>query len=108
MSTPKPRVRIQKTATPGEVVLIKTLISHDMESGQRRDKDGAVIPRKIINRFACTFNGQEVFAMDVDPAVSANPYIEFTARVDESGVFDFTWVDDDGSIYQTQEEISVG
>jgi sulfur-oxidizing protein SoxZ len=107
MSTPKPRVRVQKTATPGEVVVIKTLISHEMESGQRKDRDGAVIPRKIINSFACAFNGQEVFAMDIDPAVSANPYIEFGAKVAESGTFTFTWVDDDGSVYEAEEDITV-
>ena len=45
MATPKPRVKVPKTATAGEVVLLKTLISHDMESGQRKDKEGKVIPR---------------------------------------------------------------
>ena len=61
MAKVKPRVRIPKTASAGEVITIKTLISHPMESGQRKDKEGNVIPRRIINKFPCEFNGQVVF-----------------------------------------------
>ena len=107
MATPKPRVKVPKTATAGEVVLLKTLISHDMESGQRKDKEGKVIPRQIINKFSCEFNGQPVFSCDLDPAISANPYFEFTAKVTESGTFKFTWVDDDGSTYTDEQKIDV-
>jgi sulfur-oxidizing protein SoxZ len=107
MADPKPRIKVPKTAAKGDVVTIKTLISHPMETGQRKDKEGNVIPRKIINKFTCTFNGKEVFSGDLDPAVAANPYFEFNARVDESGTFVFTWVDDDGSVYTTEEQIEV-
>lgn len=103
----KPRVKLPKTAEAGEIIVIKTLISHDMESGQRKDKDGNPIPRKIINSFTCTFNGQPVFSCDIDPAVSANPYFEFSAKVTESGTFAFNWVDDDGSVYAHEEAIEV-
>ena len=104
----KPRVKVPGKASPGEVVTIKTLISHEMESGQRKDKEGNPIPRKIINKFVATFNGEEVFSADIDPAVSANPYLEFSAKVNESGTFEFKWVDDDGSEYTASEEITVG
>ena len=107
MSAPKPRVKVPKTASAGEVIVIKTLISHDMESGQRKDKEGNPIPRKIINKFSCEFNGQPVFACDLDPAISANPYFEFSAKVPESGTFTFTWVDDDGSVYTSEQKIEV-
>ncbi|MFN3546079.1 MAG: thiosulfate oxidation carrier complex protein SoxZ [Mesorhizobium sp.] len=106
-STAKPRVKVPKTASAGEVIVIKTLISHEMESGQRKDKDGNPIPRKIINKFSCEFNGQPVFSCDLDPAISANPYFEFSARVPESGTFKFTWVDDDGSVYTDEQSIKV-
>jgi sulfur-oxidizing protein SoxZ len=107
MATPKPRVKVPKTASAGEVITIKTLISHEMESGQRKDRDGNPIPRKIINKFSCEFNGQQVFACDLDPAISANPYFEFSAKVAESGTFKFTWVDDDGSVYEDEQTIEV-
>lgn len=104
----KPRVKVPKTASVGDVIKIKTLISHTMESGQRKDKKtGELIPRKIINKFTATFNGAEVFSAIIDPAVSSNPYIEFSAKVNESGTFKFVWIDDDGSEYTTEKKIEV-
>ncbi len=107
MAAPKPRVKVPKKASKGEVITIKTLISHPMESGQRKDKQGNVIPRQIINKFTCEFNGQVVFSCDLEPAVSANPYLEFSAKVEDSGTFKFSWLDDDGSTYSTENEITV-
>ena len=103
----KPRLKVPKEAKKGEVIEIKTLIAHVMESGQRKDRDGNTIPRKIINKFSCEFNGQPVFSCDIEPAVSANPYLEFTAKVAESGTFKFTWVDDDGTVTTTEEQVTV-
>ncbi len=108
MATPKPRIRAPKKASKGEVIEIKTLISHPMESGQRKDrKTGEIIPRKIINSFTCTYNGQEVFKADFHPAISANPYMSFFVKVEESGEFEFTWVDDDGSTYSKKSKLTV-
>ena len=107
MATPKPRVKLPKTASKDEIVTLKTLISHDMESGQRKDSSGKIIPRKIINKFTCEFNGKPVFSCDIEPAVSANPYIEFTTKVPESGTFKFSWVDDDGPVYTDEQQIKV-
>lgn len=104
----KPRVKVPSKAAAGEVVTLKTLISHDMESGQRKDKDGNKIPRKIINRFTCDFNGQNVVDIVLEPAISTNPYFEFTAKVNESGTFTFKWTDDDGSVYEDSKDITVG
>jgi sulfur-oxidizing protein SoxZ len=103
----KPRVKVPKSASAGEAVTIKTLISHQMESGQRKDSDGNVIPRSIINRFTCDFNGQNVVDVVLAPAISTNPYFEFEATVPESGEFTFTWYDDDGSTYTDTQSIEV-
>jgi len=103
----KPRVKVPKTAAVGEVVTIKTLISHKMESGQRKDKDGSLIPRSIINRFTCDFNGVNVIDVAIEPAVSTNPYFEFDAKVDAAGEFRFTWYDDDGAIYEDAKPIKI-
>jgi sulfur-oxidizing protein SoxZ len=104
----KPRVRVPKTASAGETIVIKTLINHAMESGQRKDSSGNPIPRQIINRFTCEFNGQMVLDVTLEPAISTNPYFEFEATVPESGDFKFTWYDDDGSVYEATESITVG
>lgn len=103
----KPRVKVPKKASAGETITIKTLISHKMESGQRKDDDGNVIPRSIINRFTADFNGQNVIDVTLEPAISTNPYFQFDAVAPESGEFKFTWYDDDGSVYETAKKIKV-
>ena len=92
----KPRIKLPDSAKVGEVIEIKTLISHLMETGQRKDQDGKVIPRMIINSFTVTFAGKQVFAAELQPGTSANPYIAFFMRVPGPGEFEFTWVDDSG------------
>lgn len=103
----KPRVKVPSSASAGDVVTIKTLISHPMESGQRKDGDGNLIPRSIINRFTCDFNGENVVDVVMAPSISTNPYFEFEATVPEAGEFKFTWYDDDGDVYEEVKPISV-
>lgn len=103
----KPRIKLPKTATKGEVLEIKTLITHPMESGQRKDSNGQTVPRQIINKFICKFNGKQVFSADLFPSLSANPYIVFNVKVEESGAFEFIWNDDDGSVYTDKKNIDV-
>ncbi|SLN50544.1 sulfur oxidation protein SoxZ [Roseovarius litorisediminis] len=103
----KPRVKVPKSAAAGDVITVKTLISHQMESGQRKDDDGNIIPRSIINRFTCEFNGELVVDITLEPAISTNPYLEFQAKVPEAGEFHFTWYDDDGSVYETTKKIAL-
>jgi sulfur-oxidizing protein SoxZ len=102
-----PKIRVPKTAKKGEVVEIKTLLPHIMESGQRKDSAGKTIPRKILNKFTCTVNGKQVFAADFEPAISANPYIQFKFRATESGPVVLTWTDDDGSKIVGEDQIKV-
>lgn len=103
----KPRVKVPGSASAGDAITIKTLISHTMESGQRKDGDGNTIPRSIINRFTCEFNGQSVIDVTLEPAISTNPYFEFQSVVPESGTFTFTWYDDDGDVYTDSKDIAV-
>ena len=103
----KPRVKIPKSVAAGDVITIKTLIKHKMESGQRKDKEGNKIPRDIINKFEASFNGNAVFSVDIDPAVSANPYIEFSSRVSEAGTFLMKWTDDAGTVTEISKDIAL-
>ncbi|WP_299907362.1 thiosulfate oxidation carrier complex protein SoxZ [uncultured Paracoccus sp.] len=102
-----PRLRLPKTAAKGEVIEVRTLISHPMESGLRKDAEGRTIPRGIINRLTVTFNDQPVIDVDLGPGISANPYFAFHATVPEAGEFLFCWHDDDGSIYEERRQIDV-
>jgi sulfur-oxidizing protein SoxZ len=103
----KPRIKLPAEAQKGEVIEIRTLLPHIMETGLRKDENGNIVPRRIINKFTCTFNGKPVFSVDLETSIAANPYLQFTARVEESGTFRFAWFDDDGTITTADEQISV-
>lgn len=104
----RPRVRLSATEiAAGGIIEIRTLISHPMASGYRRDTEGALVPRKIINSFRCEFEGEEVCAWELHPAVAANPYLQFFVRPPRSGVLTFTWTDDDGAEVGLSESITV-
>ena len=103
----KPRVKLPKSVNKGQVVQIKTLIPHKMETGRRKNKKGGKIPRFIINKVEATFNGKPVVTADFHPAVSANPYFSFYARIEESGTFKFVWTDDKGVKVTTSKKVTV-
>jgi sulfur-oxidizing protein SoxZ len=94
-------------AKRGEIIEIKTLIQHPMETGYRLDSKGAVIPREIISRFTCAYNGDEVFRAELYPAISANPFIAFSTVATESGELVFSWIDDNGQIQSEIRQITV-
>jgi sulfur-oxidizing protein SoxZ len=103
----KPRIRLPEQAKVGEVIEIKTLISHVMETGQRKEADGKPIPRFIINSFVAKFAGAEVFRADLNPGIAANPYLAFYMRVPGPGEFEFTWVDDAGASVVEKQKLNV-
>lgn len=102
-----PRVQVPSTATKGEIFQVRTLITHQMETGLRRDTRGNVIPRKIINRFTCRYNGAPAFSVDLHEAVAANPYLEFYLRATESGRIEFVWEEDGGAVYVLEQDLTV-
>ncbi len=101
------RLAVPKTAKPGEVIEIKALIQHAMESGFRRGSRGEVIPRDIITRFECSYNGELVFASDFHPAIAANPILTFHTVATESGELVFTWTDQNGEVWTDRAAIDV-
>ena len=104
----KPRVKVPKKAKSGDLIQIKTLMSHKMETGNRKDrKTGKLIPRKIINKFVCSFKGKEVMSAVMHPAVAANPYLAFYAKATESGTYEFAWTEDGGNVVTASGKITV-
>jgi sulfur-oxidizing protein SoxZ len=100
-------INVPTTAKRGAVIEIKALISHPMETGYRTGPDGALVPRDIINRFMCTYNGEEIFSADLYPAIAANPFFSFTTVATESGLIAFRWIDDQGRTHLETAKISV-
>ena len=107
MSLDTPRIKVPETARAGEVITIKTLLSHRMESGHRKGLDGKLVPRRILVRFTCEFDHLAVFDVELSPAIAANPFFEFHARVPHSGTFRFTWTSDAGEQVSVEQPISV-
>jgi sulfur-oxidizing protein SoxZ len=89
-------INVPKQAKPGEIITIKTLISHEMETGYRHDSVGQPLPRNIITLFTCKYNGEEIFRAELFPAISANPFFTFSTVATESGTFTFQWSGDRG------------
>jgi sulfur-oxidizing protein SoxZ len=95
--TTKPRIKLPDQAKVGEIIEIKTLISHVMETGNRKDNAGKTIPRQILNTFQVKYAGKDVFRTILHPGTSANPYIAFFIKVPGPGEFEFTWIEDGGA-----------
>jgi sulfur-oxidizing protein SoxZ len=100
-------ITMPASAKRGEVIEIRTLVSHPMETGYRRDGDGQMLPRDLIRRFTCTLDGEAVFSAELHAAVSANPYIAFTLAASASGTLVFTWEGDKGFVQTETRTLSV-
>jgi sulfur-oxidizing protein SoxZ len=100
-------INVPAKAKRGEIIEIKTLISHPMETGYRPKGDGTSFPRDIIQKFVCTLNGEDIFRADLYPAMSANPFIAFTTVAREGGLLVFSWIDDKGAAQQESAKLVV-
>ena len=100
-------INVPAKARRGEVIEIKTLISHTMETGFRHSTNGVVIPRDIITSFSCRYNGEEIFSAALYPAMTANPFVTFFTVANESGSLEFTWTGDNGFAADATAKITV-
>ena len=100
-------INVPKRAKRGDVIEIRALTSHIMETGYRRTAAGDVIPRNIITSFTCRYNGHEVFRADLFPAIAANPYLSFFTTATDSGTFEFEWIGDNGFSQTASAAITV-
>jgi len=100
-------VSVPATAKRGEVIEIKALVRHAMETGFRRTQLGELIPRDIIRQFTCTYNGEEVMRAEFHPAIAANPLFAFTTVATESGTLTFRWSGDKGLVVTESAVITV-
>jgi sulfur-oxidizing protein SoxZ len=98
-------IHVPKKAKRGEVIEIRTMISHVMETGFRRSNTGEPIPRNIITAFSCVYNGVEVFRAEMFPAMTANPFLIFHTIATESGTLAFKWTGDNG--FSAEESVAI-
>ena len=107
MADMQPRVQAPGAVARDEVFQVKTLVAHKMETGLRREAAGQIIPRDIINKVTCQYNGTVVFRAELREAIAANPYLSFYVRAVESGILRFTWEADDGEVASLEKPLTV-
>ncbi len=101
-------INVPETAAPGDILDIKVLLQHPMETGFRTGPDGNLVPRNIIHSLRCLYLGEEVFAAELFPAVTANPFFAFTLVAEETGEVEFLWVDEEGVEHREVRTLTVG
>jgi sulfur-oxidizing protein SoxZ len=100
-------LRVPPRARRGDIVEITAMVAHPMETGLRPGADGRLVPRLIVHTFTCRFEGEEVFRAELQPAITANPYLAFTLRATRSGTLSFRWVDDAGEVIEATAALVV-
>lgn len=103
----KPRIRLPDSARVGDVIEVKTLIAHAMESGNRRNNDGTTVPRLLLHTFEARFGSREVFRASLHTGTAANPFISFFMRVQGPGEFEFTWIEDGDARITERQTLNV-
>ena len=101
------RIQLPASAKPGEVIEIRLLIQHAMETGYRFDEVGKPIPRNVIRTLSCRYAGAEIFRADLTQGIAANPYLQFTTVAGASGDVEFAWVDDQGVAGTERQRLNV-
>jgi sulfur-oxidizing protein SoxZ len=100
-------VNVPKTASRGEIIEIRAMVAHPMETGYREGANGAMLPRHIIKRFVCKYGDEAIFSAELFPAIAANPYVAFSTVAIASGTITFEWTDDKGEMQTASAEITV-
>ena len=101
------RIQLPRSAKRGEPIEVRIAIQHPMETGFRYDTMGKPIPKNVINKLICRYNGEEVFRAELGSGIAANPYLAFFVAATETGVLEFTWTDDDGSVCKETQKLTV-
>lgn len=101
------RISAPDSAEAGEIIELKAMIQHPMETGYRRDARGEVIPRNIIKTFRCMYDGKLAFEATFFPGVAANPFLSFCLRATQSGPIEFSWTDQHGKTWSETRQLSV-
>jgi sulfur-oxidizing protein SoxZ len=103
----KPRIKLPDVVKIGDIIEIKALITHPMETGQRRNAAGELVPRHIIKSVAATFNGQAVFNADLQSGISANPFLAFSMKVVGPGDLELSWTDDNDAVTVERQKLAL-
>jgi sulfur-oxidizing protein SoxZ len=101
------RLEVPAQARRGEAVPVRIIIKHPMETGFRRDDEGRVVPKNVVSRFVCRYNGEEVFRAELGSGISVNPLLQFYTVALASGEIECAWSDDAGEQGSARAPITV-
>lgn len=107
MATTRVLVRLPAIARAGEIIDVRVLLQHPMETGYRPGADGQTLARNIVTRIEARFEGTLVFAADCFPAIAANPYISFALRAVASGTLTLNFTGDNGWAHSESARLTV-
>ena len=98
------RIRAQAS---GDKATVRVLMSHEMESGQRKDAAGKLVPAWYIQEVTASLNGKQVLAAERGPAVSKNPFMQFAIKGAKAGdKVAVTWKDNKGDTRTDEATVS--
>jgi len=100
-------LNVPRSAARGQVIEIRALIQHEMETGYRPGANGEVLPRDIIRHFVCRYGDEVIFQAALYPAIAANPFLSFTTVATETGTLTFHWSGDNGFAQTETRSITV-
>lgn len=101
------RLLLPERIAAGDVVTVRLLIQHAMETGYRQDVNGRVIPRNVIRLVRCELAGIEVFRAEPSSGLSANPLFEFSVRARQTAEWLVQWEDEQGLKGELRQLMSV-
>ena len=104
---PTIKLAVPPTATAGEVITIRSVITHPMETGLRLDEFNAYVPLRIIQHFTCRLDDEVVFDVKLEPAIATNPYLTFPMIARRSGLLTFDWRNSNGATYTRTAPLAV-
>lgn len=98
------RIRAQAS---GDKAVVRVLMAHEMETGQRKDSAGKIIPAWHITDVTASLNGKQVLAAEWGPSVSKNPFLQFTIKGAKAGdKVSITWKDNHGETRTDEATVS--
>ena len=98
------RIRAQ---AQGSNAIVRVLMSHEMETGQRKDAAGKIVPAWHITDVSATWNGKQVMSAEWGPSVAKNPFLQFTVKGAKAGdKIGVTWKDNRGDTRTDEAVVS--
>jgi len=104
--TGEARIRVPDRIAQGDVITVNAIVSHPMDTGFFRTKDGDPIPAYFINEVIVTYGGDEIARFEWTSGISRDPVVSFTLRADREAPLTMSWKDNKGGVYTQSVNIA--